>query len=147
MSTLGSIFASSDPRGAPAGPDLLHTVQVPPAALGHPDGVWVEIPLQISTPDGQVARVLLDPDDGAWVPLRLPEGFPDGGRVRLRGQGGRRDGGPAGNLVLTVEVREDAPLMLAPAGVAVTTPRGALPFLVLGSVGLVLALLMLRVCS
>ncbi len=71
---------------------------------------------------GEIAVSLLDALHGVTVPVRIegangegrtldvkvPQGIADGGKLRLRGQGG--GGTPAGDLLLTVRVRNSARL-------------------------------------
>ncbi|MBM4360422.1 MAG: J domain-containing protein [Deltaproteobacteria bacterium] len=85
---------------------------------------------------------LTAPSGGEPISVRIPGGADDGNTLRLRGKGGAgRNGGPAGDLVLTVEVKPhavftrtgddlhlDFPLTLAEAyhgaQVPVPTPHG-----------------------
>ncbi len=105
MGQLGTILAPNE--GAPRGLDLTARVQVPRACLGHPDGVWVHVPLVLRAGGKAVARVVSDHDEGDEVRLHLPVGFPDGGGLRLRGQGGQQAGGQVGDLLIQVELTED----------------------------------------
>jgi curved DNA-binding protein len=43
-------------------------------------------------------------DGGAPISVRIPPGADDGTRLRVRGKGGPGHGGPAGDLILTLEV-------------------------------------------
>jgi DnaJ-class molecular chaperone len=52
------------------------------------------VPLRIDSPDDGKSRTL---------DVKVPKGMPDGGKLRLRGQGG--PGQPAGDILLTVNVR------------------------------------------
>jgi curved DNA-binding protein len=54
----------------------------------------VTVPLRIDSPEEGKSRTL---------DVKVPQGMPDGGKLRLRGQGG--PGHPAGDIILTVNVR------------------------------------------
>ncbi len=109
MAELGSIF-EVDTRTGARGRDLRAKVIYPLAALGHDEGVWVEVPLELRV-DGELVRRTPSPfDRGSQVLLRLPEGFPEGGALRLRGQGETpTGGGRAGDLFVQVEFGGELP--------------------------------------
>ncbi|MBK8263909.1 MAG: hypothetical protein IPK80_21555 [Nannocystis sp.] len=108
MAELGSIFEAETHDGA-RGRDLRAKVRYPGWALGDPEGVSVEVPLELEI-DGEMARRTRSPyDEGALIRLNLPENFPDGGTLRLRGQGESVAEGRPGDLLVTVSIGGDAP--------------------------------------
>jgi hypothetical protein len=119
--SLGSIF-DEDPadEAKPRGEDLRFIVEVPRDALGDPGGFVAEIPLEIEQDGILVRRASFDEDDG--VPLRLPESFASGSMLRLRRQGGVREGGIPGDLYLKV-------LLVEPVGRSLATVPEDLPSL------------------
>lgn len=50
--------------------------------------------------------ILTEGSERRTIRVRIPAGVADGGKVRLRGQGARVAGGPAGDLVLVIRVGE-----------------------------------------
>jgi len=118
MARLGSIY--DDAPSGPKGPDLRHTVVVSRAALAR-GPVEVDVPRDFEV-DGQTVRRAVHPGDvGDRVPISAPADVPDGVTLRLRGAGGQgADGGPAGDLYLTLDIR-DVP---APSAGGVPTPVG-----------------------
>ncbi len=77
-----------DPASAQPGPDLRYTLAVPflDAVLG--------------------AKTRITLPDGGNLQVQIPQGTQDGQTLRLRGQGGPGyDGGPAGDALVTVQVR------------------------------------------
>ncbi|MCA9699104.1 MAG: hypothetical protein KC431_16395 [Myxococcales bacterium] len=99
MAGLGSIY---DDEQAAGGPDLRVTAEVPRAALGH--GVRVRIPRRLAA-DGDLVDRVCDAADPERVVLHLPEQLPPGAMLRLRGQGGLRDGGGRpGDLFVVIEL-------------------------------------------
>lgn len=108
---LGNIFDAAgqgEPdRHAPRGPDFRVEVEIQRSALGVAAGVDVPVPQQ-RTIDGKTVRRNTTPGDPPGVVrLNLPADFKDGAVLRLRGQGGRSEGGRAGDLLLTVRVVDD----------------------------------------
>ena len=88
MTELGSVFEQEDP-GAPRGPDLHVSVEVPRAALGHT--LRARIPRRLASEGELVDRA--SPEEGGdedpeVVRIHLPEGLPDRAMLKLRGQGG-----------------------------------------------------------
>ena len=104
MAQLGSVLAPD--AGGPRGPDLTVRVDVPRAALGDPDGVWVKIPLELDLAGELVPRAVSGHDDGDEIQLHLPHGFPQGGALRLRGQGGQQAGASDGDLLVQVQLTD-----------------------------------------
>jgi hypothetical protein len=119
---LGNIFEPETSR--PRGPDLRCKVKVPQRALGRDGGVEVEVPLELEHEGRAVARATSPHDDPRKVRLHLPDSLPEGAVLRLRGQGGLRDGGAPGDLYVEVEVTGGAPLG-AVAWVGVALAAGA----------------------
>ena len=108
MGQLGNILEES-PEGVRRGPDLRAEVEVPRAALGSDEGhdAWVPLELPLADdPERKAERVVSPLDDGERIPLRLPESFPDRGVLKLRGQGGRVEGGVPGDLLLRIRIVE-----------------------------------------
>ena len=105
MARLGSVL--EEEGSGPRGPDLVASVRVPRGALGHPDGVWVQIPVALEVDGSLVPRVVSPHDQDEEIQLHLPEGFPDGGSLRLRGQGGQSSAGRPGDLLVRVELTDD----------------------------------------
>ena len=104
---LGNIFDAAGDTTGPRGPDLKVQVDVPRDALGIPDGFAVPVPTAMELDGEPVPRRLGPGESGGFVRLHLPEGFTDGATLRLRGQGGQRDGGSAGDLYVTVRLTDD----------------------------------------
>lgn len=104
MAELGSVLAPEE--DGPRGEDLVYTVEVPKGALGHPEGVWVDVPEKVEHAGERVRRVVSD-EDGERVHLLLPESFPENGAVKLRGQGAPHASGSAGDLILRVRLTDE----------------------------------------
>lgn len=108
---LGNIFDAAgkgeQDRHTPRGPDFRVEVQIPRSALGGEAGVDAPVPEQ-RTIDGKIVRRNTTPGDPpGMVRLHLPADFKDGAALRLRGQGGRSEGGRAGDLLLTVRLVDE----------------------------------------
>ncbi len=106
MQQLGSIFAERD-ETVPRGEDLRATVQVPRACIGHPDGVLVPLAQRLPFAGERMARARSSFEPEGQIHLRIPAGFQEGATLRLRGQGGVRDGGEAGDLLLRIEFHDE----------------------------------------
>lgn len=102
MAELGNILEG--PGQGPSGPDLKFHVKVPHTALGRGTGYAVKVPLQLPADGGLVSRAVSGMDDGQDVQLHLPKELPAGAVLRLRGQGGVRDGARPGDLYVHIEV-------------------------------------------
>lgn len=101
---LANVFDAVRSEG-PRGEDLRTRVQVPRRALGLAAGVRVHVPVRLQKDGRAIDRHVAD-GDGEEISLHLPHEFPSGGVLRLRGQGGRRDDGVPGDLLLEVELVE-----------------------------------------
>lgn len=136
MAELGSIFDPS-PTGA-RGFDLSADVVADVRRVRQGASVLVEVPRALVGPDGVACRRAHDPyDEGDLIELHLPADFPSGGRLRLRGRGGVRDGGVAGDLLLTVRLEAvDGPSRSAAVGTDSRTGAWTLAAFVAGSLGL-----------
>lgn len=120
---LGSVFDALDEGEGPRGEDLVHTIEVPRSALGHPGGQLVPVPEKIVHAGERVARVIeLDPEPG-WVHLQLGEDFPEGAALKLRGRGQPRSEGRAGDLILRVQFNDDATVRLPPGPSLMARPE------------------------
>ena len=85
-----TLFGQGSPHGA----------RRPMRARGGNRSARIEIPLEDAY-RGATRKVTLD---GRTLSVRIPRGITDGQRIRLGGQGGAgAGGGPAGDLLLTVE--------------------------------------------
>jgi len=117
VAELGSIFEPEASEGA-RGRDLRALVRCPGWALGDPEGVTLEVPMEMEVEGEMATRTRSPHDEGAMIRLNLPENFPDGGTLRLRGQGESVAQGRAGDLLLTVRIDGDAraPGLAAGAG-------------------------------
>lgn len=105
MVGLGNILEPDSDR--PKGPDLRVKVQVPRSALGREGGALVGVPAEIEHDGRPIARAASPHDERGKVRLHLPAEIPEGAVLRLRGQGGRREGGVPGDLFVEVEVVPD----------------------------------------
>jgi hypothetical protein len=154
MAQLGSIY-ETHPNG-PRGPDLHHTVRVPPEAVGHAGGCRIRVPRELPGGGQRHRRVKAPGERGAAgeeLTVQLPVGMPDGAILRLRGQGAPAEGGHPGDLMITVQLGtagDDSYLGLVEA------PRGAAgdnatlyvaAAIGLAMVGALLAALMMQGCS
>lgn len=108
MGSLGSIFA--EPTTGDRGPDLRVTVEVPRSVLGDPEGYDASVPETFEQEGETITRVRGPGDPPGKITLRLPEDIKAGTTLRLRGQGGRRKGCPAGDLYLRVELVNTLPV-------------------------------------
>ncbi len=121
MAELGNILEG--PGSGPCGPDLQFHAKVPQSALGRGTGYAVKVPLQLPSDDGLVSRAVSGMDDGQHVQLHLPPQLPEGAVLRLRGQGGVREGARPGDLFVHIEVVPARPVW--PWAVAAVTLAGA----------------------
>ena len=95
--------------GARAGRGRKRTAQVP----GEDVQARIEIPFRLAI-DGGKTDVRVDRGSGTTetISVTIPQGIPDGARMRLRGQGlPGSGGGPAGDLLLEVQI-EPHPVFL-----------------------------------
>lgn len=79
--------ASAPPAGQPAGQDVNVSVRVSLEDLASADKVRVEMP------------------SGKTLSVALPAGVEDGQVIRLRGQGSSVAGGPAGDALVTIQIK------------------------------------------
>ena len=108
MAELGSVFDDhGDADERPRGPDLRVTVEVPRAALGA--SLRAPVPTRIAADGDLVERVILDPEDPERVALHLPDQLPARAVLRLRGQGGVREDGRPGDLMVVVQLVDRPP--------------------------------------
>ena len=85
------------------GPDLRARVEVSHAAISEGEGVVVSLASQLDGPGGPMAWAHRSEDPPGSVTLHIGTDFPEGGVIRLRGQGGCRDGDSApGDLHIEV---------------------------------------------
>ena len=105
VADLGNIF--QPPTTGARGPDLRCVVHVPPRALGLAEGYEVDVPLELEHEGQRVPRAVSSHDVGSRVRLYLPESLPEGALLRMRGLGGRQEGGAAGDLYVQIEVRAE----------------------------------------
>ncbi len=125
MAQLGNVLQGGDGEG-PRGPDLRVKVQVPPGALGHVDGVYVRIPLELPAGGRRWRRAPSPFDQQDRVLLRLPPSLPSGAAIALRGQGAQQEGCQPGDLLVQVQVVQGQPDQTW-AGYAGGGPRIHLP--------------------
>lgn len=97
---LGSIYTQSENQAGKRGRDLHADVEVPAWALGHPEGVDVDVPEVLPCDGQQVRRACLH---GLDLTVHLPEQFPDGAALRMRGEG-EASAGPNGDLYLHMKI-------------------------------------------
>ena len=107
MAELGSVFDEDEADERPRGPELRVTVEVPRSALGA--SLRAPVPRRIAADGELVDRVILDPTDPDGVVLHLPEQLPPRAVLRLRGQGGAREGGRSGDLMVVVQIVDRPP--------------------------------------
>lgn len=109
MSGLGNVFDAVAPEGdLPRGPDLAVSVDVPRSALGRAGGYLVDVPELLSVGGVEVARVIDPEATEAGIRLHLAATLPDRATLRLRGQGGVCPEGTPGDLLVTINVVDDA---------------------------------------
>lgn len=109
-SGLGSVFDAVAPEaGAPRGPDLCVSVEVPRSALGRDDGFVVQLPDTLAVDGAEVARASDPHAPQGGIRLHLAATLPDRATLRLRGQGGVIEGGAPGDLLVTIAVVDDPP--------------------------------------
>jgi hypothetical protein len=104
VAQLGSIY--DDTQRGTKGPDLRYTVVVTRESLAR-GAVEVEVPREFEIGGTVIPRVVHAADREGRVPLSAPSDVPNGVTLRLRGAGGvGPDGGHAGDLYLTLDVRD-----------------------------------------
>jgi hypothetical protein len=120
MGSLGNVL-EPDPAhaGKPRGIDLHVEIEVPPSALGDPDGYAAKLSLRVPHAGERTQRFAL-PGEEEFLRLHLPESLPEGAVLRLRRQGGVCEGGVPGDLFAKIKVSETAP---APFDGAALAPR------------------------
>ena len=91
-------------RGGPAG-DLYVQVGVRPDELFGRSGDDLTLSVPISIAEAVLGADLRVPTLDGPVTLRVPPGTPSGRKLRARGKGVPRKNGPAGDLIVTVEVQ------------------------------------------
>lgn len=85
------------------GPDLCARVEVSRAAITGGEGVVVSLASQLDGPGGPMEWTHRSEDPPGSVTLHIGTDFPEGGVIRLRGQGGCREGDSApGDLHIEV---------------------------------------------
>ncbi len=76
-----------------------------PAPSGGDIQQEIEIPFQTSVHGGNVdLRLQREDGQGESISVKIPTGVEDGKKIRLRGQGVSRGGGPPGDLLLRIKV-------------------------------------------
>lgn len=113
---LGNIFdaVEGSQSEGPRGRDLIHTIEVPPSALGHSSGQLVPVPEKIVHAGERVPRVIEQDPEPGWVHLHLAHDFKEGHALKLRRQGEPKQGGRPGDLILKVRFNPDAEVRLPP---------------------------------
>jgi molecular chaperone DnaJ len=96
-------------RGAPAG-DLFVHVNVRPHPVFGRKGDHLTITVPVTFPEAALGANLSVPTLDAPVTLKIPAGTPTGRTFRVRGRGVPKKSGPAGDLLVTVEVAVPAHL-------------------------------------
>ncbi len=102
MTRLGNVFESLE-SDRPRGPDLRVTVEVPREALG--GSLRARVPLRLAA-EGDLIERAAEPGDPEHLMLHLPATLPTGALLRLRGQGGVREGEQPGDLFVAIELVE-----------------------------------------
>jgi molecular chaperone DnaJ len=90
-------------RGGPAG-DLYVLVKVRPDDLFGRSGGDLTLTVPITFAEAALGTDLRVPTLDGSVTLRVPPGTPSGRTLRARGKGVTRRNGPAGDLLVTIEV-------------------------------------------
>lgn len=106
MSALGSVFDGVNQGDGTRGKDLRWRGAVAESDVRRERPCAVRVPLRLPDDDGYVvARVVNPADDGDTIRVQVPANSAFPLTVRLRGMGGQSlDGGPSGDLYLTLEL-------------------------------------------
>lgn len=128
----GAGFAGSGPRGGGAGnPDLDDILRMFggqagggfPGAQGPTAGSDISARTRISFRDAALGTEIRLTVEGRTITTRIPAGVHDGQKIRLRGKGRRSpNGGPAGDLILTLDVDEHPVWSMDGANLRLTVP-------------------------
>lgn len=106
MSSLGSVFDGVNEGEGTRGKDLRWRGAIAESDVRRERPCAVRVPLRLPDDDGYVVPRVVNPaDDEDTIRVQVPASSDFPLTVRLRGMGGvSNDGGPAGDLYLTLEL-------------------------------------------
>jgi molecular chaperone DnaJ len=96
-------------RGGPPG-DLYVVVHVRPHPVFGRSGTNLTLSVPVTFPEAVLGTEIRVPTLDGAVTLRVPPGTPSGRTLRVRGKGVQKGDGPAGDLLVTIEIEVPASL-------------------------------------
>lgn len=102
---LSAIFGGRPRRGPRKGQDIQAEVQVSLLDVARGEAIELQLRRPVVARGGPQTTLVMQEEK---LKVRLPPGVEDGATIRLRGKGGESpQGGPPGDLRLTIHVREE----------------------------------------